>query len=1234
MDTDRNLLFGVLALQADAICRSHFLEACAVWAHQKDRSLADLLLERGWITPEDRADIDRVVARKLKKHSGDARAGLVEVTTDEVRQSLAEVDDADVRRTLGEALRPQGPGPVSTADSLPGRGGRYVLSRLHAKGGIGQVWLARDSSLGRDVALKELRPDRAHQPALRIRFLREAQVTGQLEHPGIVPIYELGTKPTDDEPFYTMRFVRGRTLTEALRAYHGRRQRGEAGPLEFRDLLAAFVSVCNAVAYAHSRGVLHRDLKPQNVALGDFGEVMVLDWGLAKLTDQPDDTTAAAPLTVEEGGEGTQAGQVLGTPAYLSPEQADGRLDLLDARTDVYGLSAILYELLAGRPPFTGTGSLEVLQQVRHEPPTRPRALVPAVPAALEAVCLKALAKDRSARYASARELASEVQHFLADEPVTAYRESVAVRLARWGRRHKPLVTGATALLATAVVLLTIGAGLLGQANARTERQREAAEKERDRAEDNFRKARQAVDDYFTQVSEDRLLQSPLPGLQPLRKELLETALKYYREFATQHRDDPALQAELAQALVRVGKITNEIGQYDDAHTAFQEAGTIWRQLVRDDPDRVEYQRGLAGALGELGRLQHRNLGRRAAGLEALQESHALFERLARGDPDNRDLAAELAQSHDRLVSWYYDGHQAAEELQHLEKSLELWKRLAAADRRWERKVASASMNLGYYHHRRGTAPDALRCHGQSWEILQRLVRANPSDTGARAELRRACTNIGYVHLMHTLRYDEALRYFSQARTEAEHLARENPSVIDYQRQRAGAYNMLAQVQAAVGPVAAAEKWVRAAIATLEPVRAREPKNLDLTQELAFAYQLLTRYLNTPGQLQEVRELLLKSRDLFQANVAAAPDNKNYAMNLATAHRALGELQWRAGQRTEALQTLQPALAILEGNARGQGETVEDLNELASLYFTLAQIHREAGHRPEATAFFRKAFDVRKGQAIANPASSRAAMRLAEFSLPLAELLRADGKPREARQCVQLALEALEKGSNLPARDEYLRAELYAVLTGLVGPGNTDLTPEEQAERRRHADGAMAALERSVARGGRPTAATLRKNRYLQPLAGRPDFQQLVAKLEAAETGLKEVQGRLDRARRLLTDGDHARAVAETAAALESPYGTVVTLYNSACRYALASAAVRKDATLATADQEKLAGQYADRAVELLRQAVTKGYRSPANLDRLKGDKDLDALRGCPDFKTLVGDLEKALTAPATGDSN
>jgi PAS domain S-box-containing protein len=432
MDTDRNLLFGVLALQADLIDAAQFIEACLLWTSRKTERLADLLVERGWIEPADQGHIEYLLERKLRKYGGSAHASLAAIP-DEIKRSLAALGDGDIQRSLTGSAVSVEPHSVATIDHVAAPAERYCRLRLHAVGGIGRVWLAHDDQLGRDVALKELRPERAEQATLRARFLQEAQITGQLEHPGIIPVYDLAHRGQDRQPFYTMRFVKGRTLSEAARTYHERRSAGRADTLELPGLLNAFVTVCNTVAYAHARGVLHRDLKGQNVLLGDFGEVVVLDWGLAKVVGRPEAEAGAPSVVLDAAGADsgyTVQGQALGTPAYMAPEQAAGRLDQIERRTDVYGLGAILYEILTGVPPFSGPSTEEVLRKVREHQPTPPRERWPEVPPALEALCLRALAKRPEDRPAAAAELAQEVQgwqEFERRQSEEALRESEAL---------------------------------------------------------------------------------------------------------------------------------------------------------------------------------------------------------------------------------------------------------------------------------------------------------------------------------------------------------------------------------------------------------------------------------------------------------------------------------------------------------------------------------------------------------------------------------------------------------------------------------------------------------------------------------------------------------------------------------------------------------------------------------------------------------------------------------------
>jgi WD40 repeat protein/serine/threonine protein kinase len=406
-----------------------------------------------------------------------------------------------------DQLRPIHAGAGESTSESPEAGLRYVLRRAHAEGGIGRVWLAYDTELGRDVALKVLRPERVGDPGLTARFLHEARITSRLQHPGVVPVYELAPGaaigPDDDQPpFYTMRLVQGRTLTEAIRAYHAARPPGRR-TLERTTLLNAFVSVCQTVAYAHARGVIHRDLKPENIALGDFGEVVVLDWGFAKEIgtregellregEAPAEPAVSARPEPRPPDTATAsvAGQMLGTPAYMAPEQA--ACGPTDERTDVYGLGAILYELLTGRPPYPGEDSATVLRQVREGPPQRPGSVGARVPPALEAVCQKALARDPADRYPTAAAVAREVQHWLADEPVEAYLEPLTARLRRLVRRHPAVTAGSAVLLFTAAVAAAIGQAALRQEQVRAADARVRAATDLARAMNRFQADQQA----------------------------------------------------------------------------------------------------------------------------------------------------------------------------------------------------------------------------------------------------------------------------------------------------------------------------------------------------------------------------------------------------------------------------------------------------------------------------------------------------------------------------------------------------------------------------------------------------------------------------------------------------------------------------------------------------------------------------------------------------------------------
>ncbi len=260
--------------------------------------------------------------------------------------------------------------------------------------------MALDEELHREVALKQILDHHADDPTSRTRFVLEAEITGGLEHPGIVPVYGLGSYG-DGRPYYAMRFVRGDSLKDAITSFHaGKSRKSDPGKqsLAVRKLLRRFVDICNAIDYAHTRGVLHRDIKPANVIVGKHGETLMVDWGLAKALGTSEigstsDERTLLPASTSGSAE-TLPGSVLGTPAYMSPEQASGDVDNLSFASDVYSLGATLYCLLVGKPPFEGDDVAATLRAVQNADFPPPRTSDPTIDRALEAVCLKAIGRE------------------------------------------------------------------------------------------------------------------------------------------------------------------------------------------------------------------------------------------------------------------------------------------------------------------------------------------------------------------------------------------------------------------------------------------------------------------------------------------------------------------------------------------------------------------------------------------------------------------------------------------------------------------------------------------------------------------------------------------------------------------------------------------------------------------------------------------------------------------------
>jgi serine/threonine-protein kinase len=823
--SDYNLLFGILAFQMDLVSRDDLIAAMNAWVLDKAKPLSQVLLERGVLDADSRAWLEAGVQRHLARFGQDPQLSLAALKPPgSVQEELRHIADPDVQASLAHVgATPTGnhlesTGPYVGPGTLPPHA-RFRILRPHAKGGLGEVFVARDQELNREVALKEILAAQAAQPESRARFLLEAEVTGALEHPGVVPVYGLGAY-ADGRPFYAMRFVQGDSLKDAIRAFHEADRRGRTAAersLALRQLLRRFVDVCNAMAYAHSRGVLHRDLKPANVMLGKYGETLVVDWGLAKVMGHAGPESAEGPLRPSLGGDPamTQTGAALGTPAYMSPEQAAGKLDQLGPASDVYSLGATLYCLLTGRAPFAEGEVADVLARVQRGDFPPPRQENRQVPPALEAVCLKAMALRPGDRYATPRDLADEVEHWLADEPVAAYREPAATRLSRWGRRHRSLVAGAAALLLTAVAALGVGLVLLEQAAARTENQRKLAEANFADAQRQRDLARSAVDEYFVKVSEDTVLK--YPGLQPLRKELLETALKYYQGFVEEHGDDPELKAELARTYFRVGFINGEIGKKEDALNAFRAARDLYQELSQVDPQNASFRGDLAWTYRRIGLIEQWTDRRTEAGA-SFQQAITLGKELAKSHPDAAAFQRDLAWSYIDLGVVQQYGGQFSAARHSFQEAIATWKHLINNHPRAEFRIglSQAYTSLGWLLCCAGSSmSDAVENCRQAVVLCDEVLRENGADLGFRNRLGNSLENLGYSYYLagQEAKAREALQ---RALDIAEPLARDNPAVPEF-RERVAQYNVdLGHVLLYSGRDAEARRCLEAAQALVE----------------------------------------------------------------------------------------------------------------------------------------------------------------------------------------------------------------------------------------------------------------------------------------------------------------------------------------------------------------------------------------------------------------------------------
>jgi serine/threonine protein kinase len=747
--------------------------------------------------------------------------------------------------------------------------GHYELLSPIAKGGMGIVYKARQRNLNRIVAIKMILDGQFADQTDIDRFYAEAEAAAALSHPNIVAIHEIGE--VQGQHFFSMDFIDGQSLADLVRE----------NPLRPRRAAEFVRTIAETMQFAHESGVVHRDLKPANILLDKRQRPLITDFGLAK--------------HVSSQSQRTMAGSIVGTPSYMPPEQAAGRIDEIGPWSDLYSLGAILYELLTGRPPFRSASPFETIRQVLETEPLSPRALNENVPKDLETICLKCLQKERTRRYETAQELADELGRFLRGEPIHARPISRVERFWRLCRRY-PIASSAIATAAVFFIAASIVSTVAYITTKAALTETKIAKEESDRS---FKELMNTVDELFTLVSEETLLNQP--GMQPVREKLLTKAKEAYERFSQQRANDPTVEFELARAFFRLGTVAAMLRSPDEALKPYAKAREIQERLLAqlpNDPRRIE-------ALGDTVNF----MGRARASLQDLDEALSDFGEAVK-------LRARLAD-------------------------------IDRANGEYQRVLANTYMNIGLI---RGTKQEYASAR-QDFEEAQRIRHAaldtNP-DPELSARLRRDLAQ-GYFGLA-TLEMDErhpatAEKHFRRAADLFARLAEENPDDLECQKN-------LALVDRALGDVLPdideARQHYEDARSRLKQLAEQNPKVDEYRTEWAGVLANLFTLELRAERKDAARKALEQAREILARLAAESPAVPRYQSNLADTLRELASLQLAASESGAAIESMHEALRLIRGLVKQHGASFDAAEGMTVRQ--LGEVYRDSGNHEAAVA--------------------------------------------------------------------------------------------------------------------------------------------------------------------------------------------------------------------------------------------------------------------------------------------